>query len=83
MNRIEVEYVEDSSELDPRAPGVWTQSSFQLGELEPEPAPADADVVRVHVRDQRRSRRALRLRRALRAWGGQPSRLRAGADRLC
>ena len=62
MHRIEAEDIEDSSELDPRAPGVWA-----LGSFAPQPreaAPAGAADVLVHVRDRSRPRKLLRFARA-------------------
>jgi hypothetical protein len=62
MHRIEAEDIEDSSELDPRAPGVWA-----LGSLTPQPreeTPAGAPEVLVHVRDRNRPHKLLRFARA-------------------
>ncbi len=64
MNRNEIEEVEDSSELDPRAPGVWALGSFPVDG--PESRPSQAAEVLVHVRDRKRPRRILRFARALR-----------------
>lgn len=81
MNRIEVEYVEDSSELDPQAPGVWTQGSFHLDDSQA--APAEAQIVEIHVRRQRRPHRMLRLSRVVRSWCRREGRLRQGSDSVC
>lgn len=80
MNRIEVEYVEDSSELDPQAPGVWTQGSFHLDDSGA--APADAPAIQIHVRTQRRPHRMLRLSRVVRSWCRREGRQGPRADSL-
>jgi hypothetical protein len=64
MNRNEAEEVEDCSELDPRAPGVWALGSFH--EYAQENLPPQAAEVLVHVRDRKRPRRILRFARLLR-----------------
>jgi hypothetical protein len=61
MHPIPIEDVEDSSELDPRAPGVWALGSLQANAGEPAQAPA-AQLL-VHVRDRSRPRRLLRFAR--------------------
>ena len=60
MHRFEAEDIEDSSELDPRAPGVWAQGSFAPPARDE--ASAAADVL-VHVRDRSRPRTLLRFAR--------------------
>ncbi len=64
MNPNRIEEVEDSSELDPRAPGVWELGSVQVDALES--LPSRAAEVLVHVRDRKQPRRILRFARALR-----------------
>ena len=59
MHPLPIQDVEDSSELDPRAPGVWAQASLQPDAAEPAPAPQ----LLVHVRDRSRPRRLLRFAR--------------------
>lgn len=65
MHCIPIEDVEDSSELDPRVPGVWAQGSLQPDAREA--APADTAELLVHVRDRSRPRRLLRFVRISRA----------------
>ncbi len=81
MNHIELEYVEDSSELDPRVPGVWAQGSFNLDD--DESALADAEVVQIHVRGERRAHHLPHLRRGLRLQATKDLRIRQTADSVC
>ncbi len=81
MNRIELEYVEDSSELDPQVPGVWAQGSFNLDD--DEAVLADAEVVQIHVRGERRAHRLPHLRRGLRLRTRKEQRIRQTADGVC
>ena len=80
MNRIEIDYVEDCSELDPQAPGVWAQGSF---DLEPDSsAPERPAVVEIHPRHQRRPHRLQRFRRVLQTWSRRARRVRQPSDSL-
>lgn len=81
MNRIELETVEDSSELDPRAPGVWAQGSFNLDD--DETLLADAEVVQIHVRGERRAHHLPHLRRGLRPRATRQLRIRQTAESVC
>ncbi len=71
MNRNEIEEVEDSSELDPRAPGVWALGS--LNAQARESLPGQTAEVLVHVREHKRPRRILRFARVLRRRATEPS----------
>lgn len=81
MNRTQIEYVEDSSELDPHAPGVWALGSFSHEDSEA--ALADAVVVQIHVRGERRPHRTLHLRRSPRSRRGRQCRVRQAAASVC
>ncbi len=80
MNRIEVDYVEDCSELDPQAPGVWAQGSIDLEH--DSTAPQRPAVVEIHPRQQRRPHRLQRFRRVLQSWSRRARRVRQPADNL-